>query len=278
MDRRAAGPLLLILTLGCASTLSADEAPAVSVPLADAVADPLRWERRIGEARSLDDGRVLYREEHLLARQADGDPVQRLVLYRCPDGAAFGRKTLDYGSNPFVPSFRMEDARWDYVEQLRHDADGLQLRVERAGEPARSGTIAVDDASLVADAGYDEFVRQRWDQLITGEKVKLDFIVPARLTYYGFAVQKQREEQVDDGPVKVFSLGLSGFFGLFLPDIEVAYDAETRELRRFVGLTNIRNVEGNNVEARIHFPRGAEVVEAERASAAAAEPLSGRCS
>lgn len=237
-----------------------------------------RWERRVGEARDLRDGRVLYREEHLLQRGPDGDPLRRLVLYRCPDGAAFGRKTLDYGKNPFVPTFRMEDARWDYVEQVQQTADGLQLTVQRAGEPARTGRIAVEDSALVADAGYDEFVRQRWDELITGEKVRLDFIVPSRLTYYGFAVKKTGEEKVDDGELQVFRLGLSGFFRIFVPDIEVAYDAETRELRRFVGLTNIRNVEDKNVEARISFPRGADVVDAERAAGASVEPLSGRCS
>lgn len=269
---------LLVLLASSAALPAAEEAPVVSVPATAATGEVVRWERRVGEARALDDGRVLYREEHLLARDAGGEPSRRLVIYRCPDGAAFGRKTLSYGGNPFVPSFRMEDARWGYVEALETVDDGVQLSVQRPGAQLETGKIAIEDAALVADAGYDEFVRQRWDQLITGEKVRLDFIVPSRLTYYGFAVQKQREEQVEDGAVKVFSLGLSGFFGMFLPKIEVAYDAETRELRRFVGLTNIRDVEGDNVEARINFPRGAEAVDAERAAEAGAEPLSGRCS
>jgi len=272
---RTVMPVLLVLLASTASAQSTGETPAA--PVTDVAGVAAGWERRVGEARALDDGRVLYREEHLLERSADGEPARRLVLYRCPDGAAFGRKVLDYGNNPFVPTFRMEDARWDYVEQLRSTPDGLQLTIERAGESAKTGQIAIEDGALVADAGYDEFVRQRWSELITGKKVQLDFIVPSRLTYYGFVVQKQREEKIDDGEVKVFSLGLSGFFGMFLPDIEVAYDAETRELRRFVGLTNIRNIEGENVEARINFPRGAETVDTERARAAEVEPLSGRC-
>lgn len=268
---------LLLLLLVTAPTV-AEEAPTVSTAPSVAATAAERWERRIGEARSLADGRVLYREEHLLQRDAQGEPSQRLVLYRCPDGAAFGRKTLTYGDNPVVPTFRMEDARWGYVEQLEAGPEGLTISVQRPGEAPQTGVIAVDDANLVADAGYDEFVRRRWDELSTGDKVRLDFVVPSRLTYYGFAVQKQREERVDDSAVKVFSLGLSGFFGMFLPKIEVAYDAETRELRRFVGLTNIRDVEGDNVEARINFPRGSEAIDAARASQAATEPLSGRCS
>ncbi len=264
----------LALGVCCSGLLAAaDAAPATQ---ADAEAGQ-RWERRVGEARDLKDGSVRYREEHLLRRGPDGEPQQRIVLYRCPDGSAFGRKTLDYGNDPLVPSFRMEDARWGYVEQLQPTPEGLKLTVLQPGAEERSGIIAVEDSALVADAGYDEFVRRRWDQLITGEKVRLDFIVPSRLTYYGFAVQLKREEQVEDGALKVFSLGLAGFFRIFLPDIEVAYDAETRELRRFVGLTNIRNVEDKNVEARINFPRGSEAIDAAQAAAAAAESLSGRC-
>ena len=46
----------------------------------------------VGDAHARDDGRLLYREQHLVRR--DGDrPLERLVLYRCPDGTAFARST-----------------------------------------------------------------------------------------------------------------------------------------------------------------------------------------
>ncbi|MGH8031709.1 MAG: hypothetical protein ACREO8_04915 [Luteimonas sp.] len=47
-----------------------------------------------GEARDPANGRLLYREDHLI--RADGPaPLQRVVLYRCPDGTAFARKRID---------------------------------------------------------------------------------------------------------------------------------------------------------------------------------------
>ena len=58
------------------------------------------------------------------------------------------------------------------------------LRATPPGAPVAGGE------ALVADAGFDEFVRQHWDALMAGEAVPLHFAVPSRLESLGFRIRR----------------------------------------------------------------------------------------
>lgn len=230
-----------------------------------------------GEARDPDSGALLYEEHHLL-RQQDGQPRERLVLYRCPDGAAFARKRVEYGPDPAAPAFVLEDERFGYREGARREGAALVAFVRSAADAlTREATLPAARA-LVVDAGFDEFVRRHWPALLRGESVALDFLVPSRLETLGFKLRRIGSERIDGAPATVFRLSLGGLLGLFAPDIEVGYRDADRRLMRFEGLTNIRADRDDNLVARIAFPPARERpgVDAAAWAAALAEPL-GAC-
>jgi hypothetical protein len=234
----------LIRTTGCAALLlgSAMTAPAQATA----------FSAYQGEARDADN-RLLYEEHHWL-RLADARPQERLVLYRCPSGETFARKTVRYGDALQRPEFALVDVRFGYREGFelgssfvqRDDSTALRRQAVRTSE------------RLVVDAGFDEFVRANWDALQRGDSQRLDFLLPSRLSTYGFRVIKLREEQLHGEPASVFQLGLSGVFGWFSDTIEVSYRDRDRRLMRFQGTTNIRIDPLRNVTARIEFPPARE--------------------
>ena len=212
----------------------------------------------------------LYQEQHFV-RSRDGAPAERLVLYRCTDGRAFARKRVDYGENPFVPTFELVDARLDYREGLRRSVDGLSAFAgssDGAREAALEGA-----ATLVADSGFDRFVQAQWARLQAGESVDFDFVVPSRGEALSFRLRKQEALQVDGAAASRIRLSLSGLFGLFAPDIDVIYRDSDQWLLRFEGLTNIRESASRNVVARIDFPAAPAETDEAAWAAAAAEPL-----
>ncbi|MFA5684687.1 MAG: hypothetical protein WCZ65_01200 [Lysobacteraceae bacterium] len=224
----------------------------------------------VGEARAPDDGRLLYTEQHLLRQ--DGDrPVERRVMYRCPDGRAFARKEVDYGQPAFAPGFRIDDARFGYVEGYARDA--AQVFVRRGTDAALQSDALDAGTDLVVDAGFDEFVRARWDALQSGRAVPLAFLVPSRLTSYRFSVRKLREDSLRGEPVSVFRLTLRGMLGWFVDGIDVSYRDRDRGLARFEGLSNIRASLDDNLIARIDFPARAEPADDSAWASTAAEPL-----
>lgn len=212
-----------------------------------------------GLAHDPGDNRLLYREQHLVRRQ-DGQPLERLVLYRCADGTAFARKRVDYRGSTQAPEFSLEDARLGYGEGLRRDGDSDAETVwVRAGVGAEERSAVLDDpARLVADAGFDEFIRGHWQPLLAGESVELRFAVPSRLESLGFKVVRVGATRFAGEPAELFRLRLGGWLGWIAPHIDVAYGRDSRRLLRFEGLSNLRADDGaSQLLARIDFPAAA---------------------
>lgn len=227
--------------------------PSLFVLLVPLAANALEESAYQGVARSLDGTATLYEEHHYLRSEA-GAPVERLVVYRCPDGEPFARKTVRYGEPPYAPQFRMDDARFGYAEGFERGQIAGEAFVQRgSAAPLQKEAVTLGE-SLVVDAGFDEFVRAHWTTLQAGKAVPLRFLVPSRLDAYGFKVRKVGEEELFGEPASVFQLALSGLFGWFADPIEVAYRNSDRRLMRFAGLSNIRATPEENLSAAIEFP------------------------
>jgi hypothetical protein len=239
---------------------------AVLVP--GVVGARLRYQE--GTARDPASNALLYRERHWL--RDDGDrPIERLVVYLCPDGRAFGRKQVDYRRSASAPAFRLVDARSGYAEGLR-EAAGARVFFQPAGGSEKSVLLA--SKRLVVDAGFDEFIREQWPALTGGTAVPLDFALPARLQSMGFSVRRVGQTQLAGEPAWVFRLRLSGLLGWVAPHIDVAYGQNSRRLLRFEGVSNVRDDRGRKeIIARIDFQLPARVVEDGQWQAAMRTPL-----
>jgi hypothetical protein len=250
-------------------------AACLSLAAGAAAAQSLQYE---GTAYAIDGESVLYRESHFLTAPSADAPAERVVLYRCPDGAPFARKRVVYGADEVAPSFEMVDARLGYREGVRPAGATREVFVQRAAGAAEKRSPLPDAAGLVADAGFDAFVRANWDALQRGDTVRFPFLVPSRLDYFNFKVRKHGEVDVDGRPASVIRLALGSWWAFLLPHIDVVYANDDRTLLRFVGLTNVRDADGDNVKARIEFPRDSRRPLDDGALAAAlAVPLVGAC-
>jgi hypothetical protein len=230
-----------------------------------------------GYARSLDTGQLLYVESHAVS--SIGTPAEtRVVLYRCGPGAApFARKDLSYGGQRIAPAFTFIDARSGYAEGLRREAGRLEV-FERAGPTAQTRTEYLPAANaLVADAGFDEFVRAQWDALERGEAVGIPFLVPSRLDSVKFRVRKVSETQIEGEAANVFRLSVAGPLSWFVSDIDISYRKSDRRLLRYRGITNIRDTAGELIAAQIDFPEADRSDRAVDLAALRALPLVSQC-
>ena len=204
-----------------------------------------------GTATELGTRRPLYSEEHFL-RYRDGQIAQRVVLYQCPDGRPFARKQVDYVER-FAPDFDTVDVARGLHEGLRSKAGHREVFYrETASDPENSKRVP-PTKGMVADAGFDEFVRGHWDALMAGQRLELDFLVPSRLGVHGFQVRHVRAAVTDGIPAQVFQLRLSGVLWLVVPTIEVHYSDAQHTLVRYEGLSNLQDADGNHYKARIVF-------------------------
>lgn len=233
-----------------------------------------------GVARDPDSGTELYREQHWLRRHGV-QLAERLVLYRCPDGTAFGRKRVDYRASALAPEFLFEDRRSGYQEGLRQGSSPvLFFRAdkegrEREGRLAAGRPAAARSAPLVADAGFDEFVRRQWGPLLAGKTVGMQFAVPSRLRSMAFSLHRAGQATVAGEPAWIFRLKLDGWLGLVVPALELSYGQTSRRLLRFEGLSNLRDDAGDKpLLARIDFAAPLRPASETQWQAALRSPLS----
>ena len=217
---------------------------------APGAAAEIRYEQ--GKAWDADRQRLLYTESHWTSFR-DGQPQARTVLYRCADGTPFARKEINYAPSTLAPAFAFRDARHGYQEGLRWQAGNPQAWFIKDGT-RRERPLAAS-ADLVADAGFDEFIRARWPYLAGDGRQNLRFVLPSRLDSYAFKLKGDGPQRYRNAPAQAFTLRLDGLLGLVAPDIEVLYASDSRRLLRFKGISNIRDDAGKQqLDTLIEFP------------------------
>jgi len=234
----------------------------------------LRYE---GDAYAAGGGRLLYRESHWLYEE-DGSAA-RVVLYRCPDGAPFARKHVRAQAAAQAPDFEMHDARSGYTEGVRSNARGREVFVRAGGGDVERSASLPAASDIVIDAGFDAFVLAHWDALAKGADVPLAFVVPSRFAALRFKVRRIDDAHATAAAAMHLRLQLASWYGALLPHIDVEYAEAGRELRRYEGISNVRDAASNNVHVRIEFPdaRRIDASGMQAVDAALAVTLTGTC-
>lgn len=232
----------------------------------------------VGEARAADGGALLYRESHWI-EPLGGGGQRRLVVYRCPDGRAFARKQVTVGGPARAPDFALLDGRTGYTEGVRGQGPErtVYYRTQRGGRE-HSAPLKVGKDTVI-DAGFDAFVRSHWTALLARHELHIEMLVPSRLKTMRFRVVDRGREQVSGRDLQRFRVRLDAWYGFALPHIDVSYDAHSRRLVDYRGISNIRNAQGNNLQVHIHFPASQHQDPADPAAmkAAANAALDGQC-
>ena len=186
---------------------------------------------------------LLYREERL---------AERVVLYTCRNGTPFARKIVSY-VDPLAPDFAFEDASNGMRAGVRTLADGRSVFF-RAGriEPEKVKSLP-QTQGLVADSGFDEFIRVHWQELAGGKHLALQFLVPSRLDHMSFEAERLRTDTLEGVHVAVMRLKPAGPLGWVIPGIDVAYGADDRVLMQYQGVSDLRDAAGDNYQAEITF-------------------------
>ena len=205
---------------------------------------------RVGYAYDRASGAPLYSEHHF--QQFDGaDMVAHRVEYRNPSGTRFAGKTLHYGGQPFAPAFRLDDSRDGYAEGGRQRGSVYEMFRIVDGREKKAEVAAGPD--LVVDAGFDRFVQACLGALRRGEARKVRLGIPGRLASMSFVIEPAprataRAEEIE---LRVRPDSLMRFI---VDPIHLTYDVRSGRLRRYVGISNIRNASGERHDARIVFP------------------------
>ncbi|WP_290576469.1 hypothetical protein [Ketobacter sp.] len=141
-------------------------------------------------------GALFFTEAYRNRFDQQGRLLSSAVEYRPAQGnTPLASKALDYAKHPYAPEFTFANHAADYQEALYWQGpDQVLVRCKEAGEEWRERRLRIPEP-VVADAGFDAFLKDNMDTLRAGQPLQFNFINPARLDWFRF-----RAEPLEQSP------------------------------------------------------------------------------
>jgi hypothetical protein len=206
------------------------------------------------EAYDLYSAKFLYTENHTQVWN-QGKHISSELIYKDRENHVFAKKQVDYSSNPMIPDFSLEDYRTGYYESLKKSDKVALLKFRPNQKTAlKDSTVPLKPIS-VAEGGFHYFIQSHFETLMQGKAQHADFIIPNALGNFKCFVIKVKESEINSRPVVTFRMTLSNwFYRIFVDDIHVTYDVQSRRLIYYEGISNIEDEsKSRNYRVRIHF-------------------------
>jgi len=206
----------------------------------------------IGDAFGLKSNDLVYRETHCGTR----DELASEVFYQHRDGSLIAHKELDYRSGLTTPSFVQHNFQAGEKIQVSFDQETVSMSVIDYEKRESNKSYPVADTAgkpIVIDAGFDGFIRDNWDNLVSGETQEFQFPLASRSSLVSLQVKPSvcsYETETD----QCFTLEPSNwFFRMLASPIELGYDASLARLTRYRGLSNINDENGQGLVVDIKY-------------------------
>lgn len=182
----------------------------------------------------------------------------------------FATKDLTFSNNPFTPEITQTDSRSGEKREAAIDDKNVVLKYQETKKKKMENTsIALHDVDIV-DAGFDNFVRARWDELASGKVIPVSFasiahqkVLPLRISTK--PLDKCVQKSSDKTSQSQFCIWVdidNVFLRILLGNIKLTYDQQHR-LQKFDGVVNLQTDSQDNQNAVIHYFYSADYLTAE---------------
>lgn len=209
----------------------------------------------IGYAYDLKTGELEYKERH--RRVLDNDDNKLVYTdYVDANDKLIARRKVRYTQDELV-EFEMSDILNQETVSAKRQGQKVVLKKQEANDPPTQQELALNsDTDNVIDAGFNDYVLKHWDSLISGEKKKFNFLSTERNRWIVLELKGVDERQTSGFTIRRFQMTVANpLIRLLMTPIKVEYYADTRELYRYEGISNLRRKNGKNHSVRIEFPR-----------------------
>jgi hypothetical protein len=206
----------------------------------------------VGDAFGLKSNDLIYRETHCGIQ----DELASEVFYQNRDGTLIAHKELDYKSGHTTPSLVQHNFQAGEKIQVSFDQQAVSMSVTDHDNQESKNTYPVTDTAskpIVIDAGFDGFIRDNWDKLVSGETQEFQFPLASRSSLVSLRVKPSvcsYQTETD----QCFTLEPSNwFFRMLASPIELGYDSNLARLTRYRGLSNINDESGKGLIVDIKY-------------------------
>ena len=216
----------------------------------------------IGYAYDLETGELIYTEHHKYTSHNIHE-----VQYKEVIGEVFASKTVNYENNDYAPDFIQKNSRNGERIESKRDSNGILISYQENSSSSMDSNFIRSNPKLIIDAGFDKFITKNWKELVSGQEMTIDYLIPSSLDHYELNITK---EDCKDNNFHCFSISSSSFFiSLLSSKLMLKYEEISNEssnvsddgntsgerirLISFKGRSNICDSEGNYHDVNIQY-------------------------
>lgn len=204
---------------------------------------------RESEVFRLENNELLYTESHY--ESVDNDLIRSAKVKYHHDNKLIAEKYVDFSGSRFAPEFRLINHKTGHEEIVKRQGNEAIVSFKQGhDQPSVTRNIIIPENAII-DAGFDQFVIEYWNQLLSGKRFKREFLIPSKHRFIAFDIYLQ---PVDATTSRTIFIEPSNFFlGLLIGKLRLVYRYEQPELQEFIGISNMRDENGKNYKVRIIF-------------------------
>lgn len=201
-------------------------------------------------------GELLYTETH--RQQFEQDRLVRdEVSYRDKGGILFARKSLDFAQDLYAPSFVSENLRTGELERGTRGQAGYTVSYRENKKAKLQAKTLTSKDRVIADAGFDSYLRRYLPQLLEGKELSFAFLVPNQQSALTLKAWAEKPRLVQGRETVQIRVAFDNpILRLLAQSLAVTYDVNTGEILEYNGVSNIGDARGNKYRVRIAYPEG----------------------
>ena len=196
-------------------------------------------------------GQVVYHETSTINFEGSR-PLSSSVVYSGPDGTVLGKLDSDFSQNLSAPIYLLQDLRSSIHQGLRYEAGRMvAFRIDPKGEEKqKSFELTANDHTVVAGDGLRHFISHYLEELMNRKEMNVRLIIPGRLDVFDFLLKvAASNKEVVEIELVIKNLLLR----FFSTPQRFVFDLETKRLRQFEGVSNLRNSEGEMMSVDVTY-------------------------
>jgi len=209
----------------------------------------------VGYAYDLKTGELQYQERH----RRELDDVGNKVVYTeyiDANDQIMAKRVVRYKQDR-VSKFELSDVVNQETVSVERLSEKVILKKQLSSENAENRELKLSvELDHIIDAGFNDYVLKHWDELTSGKKKQFNFLSTERKRWIKLSVKGAGSREDAGFTIRSFQMTVANpVIRLLMKPIKVEYYADTRELYRYEGISNLKRDNGKNYSVRIEFPR-----------------------
>ena len=207
----------------------------------------------VGEVFEVSTGELVYREFHqFTSGERPGQKQSMVSTYKDINGNIIGSRRVEF-QDGYASAYSFSQPELGIKKNVIRGVKSITYSGTEGDKSVEKEFTPKAIKTAVVNAGMFNAVERAWAELITGEVVTIDLVVPDRAKAYAMQLKRVNlkdtsiPNSIQGNDTVAFTLSINNrLLRLLVPPVELGYDVPSRQLIYYRGPSNLKKASGDS--------------------------------